>query len=196
MKNSATAQIFIERVGYWTTPLCREAVASSRAGLRYNLNRERTKRTAVIRQANKMIIYDLICEHGHRFEGWFKAADDFARQERDHMLSCPVCGAQNVSKLPTASRINTRSQHDQRPLSRLATEAGETLLEKFHRYVDDNYDDVGSRFPEEARKIHYGETEARNIHGTASLDEINSLHEEGISATPLPVRPAQKEKLN
>ena len=69
-------------------------------------------------------------------------------------------------------------------------------MAKIHQYIDDNYDNVGSQFPEEARRIHYGETEARNIHGTASLDEIRSLHEEGISATPVPVRPVQKEKLN
>ena len=143
-----------------------------------------------------MIIYDLKCEYGHQFEGWFKAADDFARQQQDNMLSCPVCGAQHISKLPTASRINTRSQGNQQALAQVSSEVGETLMAKIHQYIDDNYDNVGSQFPEEARRIHYGETEARNIHGTASLDEIRSLHEEGISATPVPVRPVQKEKLN
>jgi hypothetical protein len=164
--------------------------------LRYNLNCSNTIRDKGYHAFDLMIIYDLICEQGHRFEGWFKSATDFTQQEIDGMLSCPTCGANQVSKLPTASRIRTHRDHEDPPLTQLAAEAGEALLESIQRFVDENYDDVGNAFPEEARKIHYGEVEARNIHGTASPDDIRALNEEGVGAIPLPGRPFSKDKLN
>jgi hypothetical protein len=142
-----------------------------------------------------MIIYDLICEHSHRFEGWFKTATDFTVQEGDGMLSCPVCASRNVTKLPTASRISVRRDEPKAP-DRIHADVSPTLIEKIQDYVDSHYDNVGSDFPEEARKIHYGETTARNIRGTASLDEVKALNEEGIPALPLPGMPVDKTRLN
>lgn len=142
-----------------------------------------------------MIIYDLICEHRHRFEGWFKTATDFAAQESNGMLSCPTCGSHHVTKLPTASRINLHRDDPKTP-EHVIADVSNMLLEKIQDYVAAHYDDVGNDFPEEARKIHYGETAARNIRGTASIDEVNELNEEGIPALPIPGTPVDKTKLN
>lgn len=142
-----------------------------------------------------MVIYDLSCEHGHRFEGWFKSADDLVEQQQGHLLNCPVCGSSEVVKLPTASRINRRHPKEDLSPDKLSDIEG-SLREKIYKYVDDNYDDVGNQFPEEARKIHYGETEQRNIRGTASQDEVNELHEEGVNITALPLPLVEKNKLN
>lgn len=142
-----------------------------------------------------MIIYDLICEHSHRFEGWFKTATDFTSQDNDGLLSCPVCGSHHVTRLPTASHLNIRRGEEKTPDS-VSADVSASLIEKMHRYVDSHYDDVGNDFPEEARKIHYGETAARNIRGTASAEEVQSLNEEGIPALPIPGATVDKSKLN
>jgi len=142
-----------------------------------------------------MIIYDLICEHSHRFEGWFKSATDFTAQKSEGMLSCPMCSSRNVTKLPTASRINLKRDDSKAP-DHVMADVSSTLIEKIQDYVDSHYDDVGKDFPEEARKIYYGETSARNIRGTASVDEVQALNEEGIPALPIPGAPVDKTKLN
>ncbi|MFV1992796.1 MAG: DUF1178 family protein [Acidiferrobacterales bacterium] len=145
-----------------------------------------------------MIIYDLSCADGHKFEGWFKQPDDFADQLGNSLLSCPVCGSLNIRKLPTASHIktgvsresvNTSSEiHNDRSL----TEA----MQKLRTHIDENFVNVGPQFPEEARKMHYGESEEKQIRGTATSDEVRSLAEEGIDAFPLPGTNLDKNKLN
>ncbi len=148
-----------------------------------------------------MIIYDLRCQEGHQFEGWFKQQNNYIEQKTAGLLVCPICGSSNVHKLPTASRIRTgmpakgpsRSQEKTSP--KLATDK-ESFLQKFHEYIANNFDDVGQAFPEEARKIHYGETEKRNIRGTATSSEVEELQQEGVGITPLPPDPAEKNKLN
>lgn len=142
-----------------------------------------------------MVIYDFTCEHGHRFEGWFKSADELLSQQHGNLLSCPICGSPKVAKLPTASRIHRRHPQEALP-SPGATNATELLVERIKQYITDNYEDVGGRFPEEARKIHYGESEQRNIYGTASIDEVNDLHDEGVEVAALPVPAMEKTKLN
>jgi hypothetical protein len=142
-----------------------------------------------------MVIYDFTCEHGHRFEGWFKSADELLSQQHDRLLSCPVCGSPEVVKLPTASRIHRRYSREVMS-SAAATDATESLMERFQQYITENYEDVGNRFPEEARKVHYGESEQRNIYGTASIDEVNDLHEEGVKIAAPPLPAADKNKLN
>ena len=147
-----------------------------------------------------MIVYNLSCEVGHKFEGWFQRADDYARQKVEGSLSCPVCGSSRVEKRPTASHINTHSSLSDRqgamagmsPKARAAAAA----IQKFYRYIDQHYTDVGAEFPEEARKMHYRECEEHSIRGTATPDEVSALYEEGIEVFSLPVRPVDKEKLN
>lgn len=148
-----------------------------------------------------MVIYDLACDSGHQFEGWFTHCEDYVRQQAEGLLSCPVCGSGKVAKKPTVSRVNTHRSDktdNQRELGRrmdggVGTDAPVSAI---HDYVDKNYDDVGSDFPEEARRIHYGEAEERNIRGTASASDVGELVEEGVPVTPLPPRPADKDKLN
>ncbi|HEX19533.1 MAG TPA: DUF1178 family protein [Acidiferrobacteraceae bacterium] len=148
-----------------------------------------------------MIIYDLKCSIGHKFEGWFSNPEDYQHQLDEHMLVCPMCGDEAVKKLPTASKIS--SSPAKIPSSELMDikeaiqpDVAREFLGKLHEYVDQNYDDVGARFSEEARKIHYGEAEGRNIRGLATADEVQQLHEEGVTATTLPPKPIDKKKLN
>jgi hypothetical protein len=148
-----------------------------------------------------MIIYDLKCSIGHEFEGWFANPEDYQRQRDEHMLACPMCGDEAVKKIPTASKISTSPAKI--PAGELM-DATETIqpdvarefLGKLHEYVDQHYDDVGAHFPEEARKIHYGEIKGRNIRGLATADEVQQLREEGVTAIALPLKPLDKKKLN
>ncbi|GMR18216.1 MAG: DUF1178 family protein [Gammaproteobacteria bacterium] len=149
-----------------------------------------------------MVIYDLDCHAGHQFEGWFGKPEDYSEQAKNGLLNCPVCGSTDVKRLPTASHVNTRpgaDRHEHRARDkqpsarRLATASA---LAKIHKYVDEHFEDVGADFPEEARKIHYGETAAHNIQGTATPEEAQDLLDEGVEALPLPPRVTDKNKLN
>ena len=148
-----------------------------------------------------MIIYDLLCDGQHRFEGWFKNADEFQQQLQTGLLTCPVCGSEHVQKLPSASHISTghgqKQEESNTPAQQGTAEVTQAqLVQLLHDYVNKHYDDVGSRFAEEAKKIHYGEAEARNIRGLATANEVKELKEEGISALQLPPAPYDKDKLN
>jgi hypothetical protein len=134
-----------------------------------------------------MVIYDLVCADGHRFEGWFGQAADFGSQQADGLLSCPHCGSTEISKLPTASRIRTKRHSSPKESPE------EAALAQLQRLVVEQFEDVGDRFPEEARRIHYGEAEARDIRGTATANEAQELLEEGVSVLPFRTDP---RKLN
>jgi len=140
-----------------------------------------------------MIIYDLICSQGHRFEGWFDDADDYKKQHRSGILECPVCGVAEVRKVPSASHISLKHRAAA-PVDKQVR--NRELLKQVHEHVERNYEDVGAKFAEEARKMHYGEREQRNIRGAATWSEFNELREEGIKVLPLPARPVPKDKLN
>lgn len=146
-----------------------------------------------------MIIYDLQCEALHRFEGWFKNPDDYEQQLASGLLACPVCGSEQVRKVPSATYISKPSGGDVkgtvRELAALHQRSAE-LMRQLHDYVDKHYDDVGGGFAEEAKRMHYGETEERNIRGVASAEEVKELKEAGVAALPLPPRPIDKQKLN
>lgn len=140
----------------------------------------------------RMIIFDLGCENGHRFEGWFSSSEDYERQRSERMLACPVCGDANVVRLPNASRLNLgRGERARGEATREArqhyTNLGSELLERLIDYVIENTEDVGPAFPEEARKIHYREAPERRIRGTATRDEVEALQEEGIEVVALPI---------
>lgn len=147
-----------------------------------------------------MIIYDIGCEHGHRFEGWFGTVDDYDSQLDQGLLSCPVCGSLQVRRVPTASHISTRSSAAT-GLEPPAADSGSgsataEYIEQLKAFIEKNYDDVGDRFSEEARKVYYGETEARNLRGVAGPQEVHDLMEEGISVIPLPAAIRNTRKLN
>jgi hypothetical protein len=141
-----------------------------------------------------MIVYELICADEHRFEGWFASADAFERQRDSGLVACPVCSSAAVEKLPSA-RIRRGSQPapEERPPAAPARKQasvakGSTMtLASFVDHVLQNTEDVGPRFPDEARKIHYEEARRRGIRGIASRDEAEALEEEGIAVFPLPI---------
>lgn len=138
-----------------------------------------------------MIRYTLICEAGHDFEGWFSGAADFDAQKESGFLTCPVCGSASVSKqLMTPSVATARKTEARQTL--MMDQAQKEAMAKIREAVAAiraSSEDVGARFPEEARKIHYGEAEQRGIIGEARPEEARALIEEGIEIAPLPVFP-------
>jgi len=141
-----------------------------------------------------MIVYELQCEVGHRFEGWFANSEEFEDQLTSGALVCPVCGATRLRKILTPTHLASGDTHE-RPGAPLAQRSeAETAVKKLVEYVRANYEDVGARFPEEARRIHYGESDPRNIRGVATVKDVGELLEEGIAVAPVPA--VDKEKLN
>lgn len=144
-----------------------------------------------------MKIFDLQCGSGHRFEGWFASAEDYAAQRARKLVGCPSCGAQEVERVPSATRFNTGVPA---PLPAAQVEQGQqdpmVLAQKLYsRLLDEiltRSEDVGARFPAEARRIHYEEVPARMIRGQASQEEHEALLEEGIAVALLPVPPAKR----
>ena len=140
-----------------------------------------------------MIIFELACGHGHRFEGWFASAEDFARQSDARMVCCPVCDDAGVARVPSVKvRVASGPAETPEIIAPAAAPPKQAIaglpaevLAKLREIVR-NTENVGLRFPEEARKIHYDEAPARAIRGQASKEESAALAEEGIDFTPLP----------
>jgi hypothetical protein len=137
-----------------------------------------------------MIVFDLRCTHGHAFEGWFASGEEFARQQDAHLVRCPICDDARIERQPSA-RVHVRkggATSDPPPANApQESVAGfpPELIAKLREIVR-NTEDVGERFPEEARKIHYEEVEKRSIRGKASKEDAQALLEEGIEFSPLP----------
>lgn len=138
-----------------------------------------------------MIRYSLTCDNAHEFEGWFSESADFDRQVATGFLTCPVCHSAAISKLLMAPSVSTARKKDE--IQTLAMDAmRQQALQKLKEAVaavKANSEDVGTQFPEEARKIHYGEADARGIIGQATFDEAQALLEEGIEIAAIPVLP-------
>lgn len=124
------------------------------------------------------------CSEGHGFEGWFRDSAAFDTQEAEGKLICPVCDTHAITKAPMAPALKGA------PVTPHSAPEEIRKMRKFmtglRKYVEQNADYVGPKFPEEARKIHYGEIEERQIYGEASLKEAKELIEEGIDVAPLP----------
>ncbi len=139
-----------------------------------------------------MIIFDLLCGNGHAFEGWFASGAEFDRQKEARLVSCPVCDGSDIERRPSA-KVRVAKAPAAKPAPAPVTAArGEAiaglppeLLAKLREVVR-NTEDVGDRFPEEARKIHYDEAPPRSIRGQASREEAEALAEEGIDFSQLP----------
>ncbi|AKJ68541.1 hypothetical protein PATSB16_26050 [Pandoraea thiooxydans] len=154
-----------------------------------------------------MKVLDLRCAHDHTFEGWFASEEDFVDQQARHLITCPMCGDEAVTRLPSAPRLNLSTQRDTQAPARsadAARSAGDArqiqqqlqqLWLRAVRHVMANSEDVGERFAEEARRIHYQETPERNIHGVASPEEAAELIDEGIEVLPLPLPADFKDRL-
>jgi len=133
-----------------------------------------------------MIVFDLQCAQGHGFEGWFDSGDAFERQLASDLVRCPVCDVAAGTRVPSA-RVSVPKGGEATPPSAPESVAGlpPELLAKLRAAVRGT-ENVGRRFPEEARKIHYEETPARAIRGQASAEEVEALNEEGIEFSALP----------
>lgn len=131
-----------------------------------------------------MIIYDLKCENGHKFEGWFHDRSAFEEQKGQQLISCPICGSTYAELMPSSltvmGRDNKADGVKEMELSPMRA------LQLFNEYIDKNFHDVGDRFAEVAIRIHQGEEEKRNIRGTTTKDEEETLREEGINFIKIP----------
>ena len=172
-----------------------------------------------------MKVLDLHCSQHHSFEGWFASEDDFQSQLARGLVTCPLCADATITKKLSAPRLNlttsrgerggglarqAESEPAQTDVAPVVSESATSHAQDAHalepaqlqaallnmvRHVVANIEDVGASFPEEARKMHYGETEHRNIRGQASPQETEALLDEGISVLPLPMPEALKETL-
>jgi len=140
-----------------------------------------------------MKVVDLRCGLDHRFEGWFAGDDDCVSQLEGAKVECPLCGAKDITRVPSAPRLNLSGAHDTELVAAPALAEAEPLKQAqamwMHavRHMLANTEDVGERFPEEARRIHYGEKANRGIRGKASRDEAEALRDEGIEVMSIPV---------
>ena len=154
-----------------------------------------------------MIRYTLRCERDHGFESWFQSSSAYDSQVRRKLVTCPVCNSTKVEKAIMAPQIVSKKSRDNAaptpaPAAPAETTAGESTpllmaqerelrakLKELRDHIVKNADNVGERFPNEARKMHYGDIEHRPIYGEASPDEARALIEEGVEVAPLPVLP-------
>lgn len=133
-----------------------------------------------------MIKYDLRCDQNHAFEAWFRDSAACEEQLAGGEVLCPQCGSGEVQKALMAPAVATSKMAHSDRKQAMAMAHQLHMLREFRRHVEQNCEDVGSAFPEEARRIHYGEVEHRNIYGEADLAEAKELVEEGIEVFPVP----------
>lgn len=142
-----------------------------------------------------MIRYALACEAGHAFESWFRSSDDFDTQSKRRLVGCPHCGSSRVEKQIMAPAVKSAAEAEKTQPVALA-DPRDTEMRQFMRayrqFVETNAEHVGDKFAEEARKIHYGETEERAIYGAATPTEVRELREEGVEVAPVPVLPDER----
>jgi hypothetical protein len=135
-----------------------------------------------------MKVFDLSCDNEHSFEGWFASAEEFDRQQESKLVECPVCGSNAVRKLLSAPRINLGAEAPQakQAVALPNDPTMQKLLLQMAQHIQANTEDVGDRFPEEARAIHYDEAPKRSIRGLASREQASELADEGIDVVPVP----------
>ncbi|MBI2720102.1 MAG: DUF1178 family protein [Rhizobiales bacterium] len=143
-----------------------------------------------------MIRYDLICDQGHEFDGWFRDSAAYDSQSRRGLLSCAVCGSAKIDKQLMAPGImvksNRRTEAPQKMVAGPLDPRARAMLEvmrEMRKTVEENAEYVGDRFAEEARRIHFEESEKRGIYGEATQNDARALIEEGIEVHPLPRLP-------
>jgi hypothetical protein len=145
-----------------------------------------------------MIIFDLNCEHGHRFEGWFQSAEAFDAQREKGLVSCPACGSTEIRRIPSVVHLSRASvESPPVPAGVAVANPGGELLDAYRRLVAAliaGSEDVGAEFADTARKIHYLEVPERSIRGQASEEEFKALRDEGIDVLRIAV--INKEDLN
>ncbi len=140
-----------------------------------------------------MIAFDMECSSGHIFEGWFDSLESFEKQKKNRQISCPYCEDMNVRKVLSPVALK-KSRSETKPS--VAPIDYHKLAEEVVRYIHDNSEDVGSKFAAEALKMHYGVGEKRNIRGTATPEEENTLKEEGVGFFRFPAPKTDKTDKN
>jgi hypothetical protein len=140
-----------------------------------------------------LIRFGLACEHGHEFDGWFRSGDDFDKQKKRGLIDCPECGSHRVDKALMAPAVSTGRKQEKMALA-LGAEQRRVMKEMkaLSEKLRENADYVGDKFAEEARKIHFGETDQRGIYGEATTEEAKSLAEDGVPFMPIPVFPEDR----
>ena len=133
-----------------------------------------------------MIRYQLTCKKEHSFEGWFRDSAAYDAQAKKKLVSCPVCGSTKVAKAPMAPAVSKKAELTE--AAQKARAVKEFVL-NMRKQVEDNAEYVGDRFPNEARAIHYGDAEERQIYGEATIKDAQDLIEEGIPVAPIPSLP-------
>lgn len=138
-----------------------------------------------------MIKFNLACDKMHDFEGWFSTGADFEEQKQRGFLNCPTCGSSDVQKALMVPSVSTGRSQDKKKkmLVSAAQQEAMNAVRDMVKQVKSNTEDVGERFTEEARKIHYGETQARGIRGQATTNDVQELVDEGVEIMPLPELP-------
>ncbi|MGY3531885.1 DUF1178 family protein [Bradyrhizobium embrapense] len=155
-----------------------------------------------------MIRYTLRCERGHQFESWFQSSAAYESQERRHLIDCPSCGSDKIERAIMAPRVVSKKGREQArtaPAAPVETTPNESTslmmaqerelrskLKELRDHIVRNADNVGDRFPNEARKMHYGDIEHRPIYGEASPEEARALIDEGVEVSPLPTLPEDR----
>jgi len=161
-----------------------------------------------------MIRYALVCEQGHEFESWFSDSAAYDKQAKRKLIACPLCGSAKVDKALMTPRLSGAKKRvapiaapaapvetpaappapDKAPVAMLSPQEREVRakLKELRDHLTKNADHVGAKFPEEARKMHYGEIEHRSIYGEASPEDAKRLAEEGIEFHPLPILPDER----
>lgn len=139
-----------------------------------------------------MIRYALQCEKDHEFDGWFPSSEGFDAQVAAGDVLCPHCGSPNVRKALMAPSIGKSIGKAAAPAPAEMAQKMSMMMLALKKHVEENCDYVGDKFAEEARRIHYGETDRRDIYGEATPDEARELIEEGVEVAPLPVVPSRQ----
>ncbi len=155
-----------------------------------------------------MIHYSLRCDRGHEFESWFQSSSAYEQQEKRKLVNCPACGSAKVERAIMAPQIVSKKGRESAapapaastdvtapastPLMMAQERELRAKLKELRDHIVKNADNVGERFPNEARKMHYGDIEHRPIYGEASPDEARALIEEGVEVSPLPVLPEDR----
>lgn len=143
-----------------------------------------------------MIRYDLVCDKGHEFDGWFSDSASYDKQAKHGLVSCTYCGITKIQKQIMSPSIPSKSNN--KPETAVRVTAGLVdpraaammqMMRDYRKHVETNAENVGNNFAEEARKIHYKETEERGIYGHTSSEEAAALVEEGIEIHPIPILP-------
>ena len=133
-----------------------------------------------------MIIYDLRCEHGHKYEGWFQDRQAFEAQKAGKLVTCPVCGSVEVEIVPASVTLLGKDKGLDKDPNQVEISPLK-YLEHMHRQIDKYFDDVGEQFAEVAIRIHHGEEDKRNIRGVTTEKEEELLREEGVPFIKIPV---------